>query len=106
MKTIPRTQREVLAILAACGRIHAYELKLRLKDVLGHSSVYAALARAEAKGYVKTEWEEPFERPLGSGPPRKYFELTVAGHDALMSAEMAPDLESSRQPAAGEASAG
>ena len=87
MKSLPRTQTEVLAVLAECGRTHAYELKLRLKDVLGHSSVYAALARAEANGYVVSQWEEPLARPQGSGPQRKYFELTALGRAQLAAAQ-------------------
>ncbi len=83
MQTLPRTQAEVLAVLDQHGRTHAYELKLQLRDVLGHSSVYAALARAEANGYVTSQWEDPVARPPGSGPQRKYFELTPLGHELL-----------------------
>jgi DNA-binding PadR family transcriptional regulator len=87
MKDLSRTQREVLAVLSAAGSTHAYEIKLRLRDVLGHSSVYAALASAEAKGFLRSEWEDPAARPPGSGPARKYFELTDLGREALAAAE-------------------
>jgi DNA-binding PadR family transcriptional regulator len=87
MKDLPRTQRDVLNVLNDSGRIHAYEIKLRLRDVVGHSSVYAALAAAEAKGYVTGAWESPDERPRDGGPPRKYYELTEAGRAALYRAE-------------------
>jgi DNA-binding PadR family transcriptional regulator len=83
MKQMSRTQREVLELLASEGRTHAYEVKLRLKNVLGHSSVYAALAAAEAKGYVRAEWEDPTGKPPGSGLLRKYYDLTDLGRDAL-----------------------
>jgi DNA-binding PadR family transcriptional regulator len=83
MKDLSRTQREVLGVLELCGRTHAYEIKVRLRDVLRHSSVYAALARAEAKGYVTAEWEDISERPPGNGPPRKYYAMTEAGREAL-----------------------
>jgi DNA-binding PadR family transcriptional regulator len=89
MKLLPRIQREVLQVLAGSGRTHAYEIKLRLRDAVGHSSVYAALARAEAKGYVEGIWEEPSARAPESGPPRKYYVLTAAGLEALRSAEAA-----------------
>jgi len=83
MKDLSRTQREVLGVLELCGRTHAYEIKVRLREVLRHSSVYAALARAEAKGYVTAEWEDISERPLGNGPPRKYYAMTETGREAL-----------------------
>lgn len=83
MKSLPRTQQRVLALLAENGRTHAYDLKLQLRNDLGHSSVYAALARAEAKGYVVAQWEDPYDRPPGAGPLRKYYEITVAGIEAL-----------------------
>jgi len=90
MKNLPRIQREVLQVLHDAGRTHAYDIKLRLREVVGHSSVYAALARAEAKGYVEGAWEEPNARPAGEGPPRKYYVLTDAGAEALRQAEPAP----------------
>src|SRR5688500_14841632 len=86
MKDLSRTQREVLEVLELCGRTHAYEIKVRLRDVLRHSSVYAALARAEAKGYVTAEWEDISGRPLANRPPRKYYAMTMPGRAALASA--------------------
>lgn len=86
---LPRTQREVLEVLRLCGRTHAYDVKLRLRSVLKHSSVYAALARAEAKGYVRSEWEESDDRRQEHGPPRKYYELTTLGESALASSASA-----------------
>jgi DNA-binding PadR family transcriptional regulator len=29
------------------------------------------------------QWEDPYGRPPGSGPLRKYYEITVAGLEAL-----------------------
>jgi DNA-binding PadR family transcriptional regulator len=83
MRSLPRTQQKVLALLAENGRTHAYDLKLQLRNDLGHSSVYCALSGAEAKGYVVAQWEDPYGRPPGSGPLRKYYEITVAGLEAL-----------------------
>jgi len=86
MAKIPRTQFVVMLALGE-GRAHAYEIKLRVASELGHSSVYAALARAEAKGWVVSEWEDAGARPPGSGPQRKYYELTGAGREVLREAE-------------------
>jgi len=41
-------------------------------------TIYPALARLEATGLVSSARE-----PSTSGPPRKYFELTMAGRHAL-----------------------
>jgi PadR family transcriptional regulator PadR len=41
-------------------------------------TIYPALARLEATGLVSSARE-----PSSSGPPRKYFELTQAGREAL-----------------------
>ena len=95
MRKIPRTQVAVMLALRD-GRVHAYDIKLWLAPALGHSSVYAALARAEANGYVVAEWEAPDARPPGSGPRRKYFELTDLGRSALAEAEAAAAAESVR----------
>ncbi len=88
MPPIPRTQLAVMQVLLD-GRTHAYEIKRRLAPDLGHSSVYAALAAAEAKGFLTSEWEDPNARPRGSGPLRKYYELTAEGRRALIEAQQA-----------------
>ena len=94
MPTLPRTQREVMSVLAERGRSHAYEVKRVLTGVLGTSSIYAALSAAETKGYVTAEWERQEEAARSGRPARKYFELTALGHDVLAAA--APE-----EPAAG-----
>lgn len=82
-RVLPRTQHEVIAVLAERGRSHAYELKSLLRGRVGHSSVYAALSALQAKGYVRAEWAIPGDQSESSGPPRKYFELTADGREAL-----------------------
>jgi len=89
LTAVPRIQRAVLEVLLD-GRTHAYEVKRRLAPSVGHSSVYAALARAEAKGYVSSEWEDITARPPGSGPPRKYYEITALGVGAVREAQTEP----------------
>jgi len=83
MSSLPRVQRAVLEVLTR-GTTHAYDIKLQLSPVVGHSSVYAALAGAEARGYVASKWEPPGERPPGSGPLRKYYRITALGEEALV----------------------
>lgn len=74
-------------LLADRGRLHAYAVKRALRSRVGHSSVYAALAAAQAKGFLRSEWELPDGGRPASGPPRKYYELTAAGRRALAEAK-------------------
>lgn len=73
-----------LCLLGLLGEQRDYGLGLtnRLSDAgLGFvpgGTIYPALARLEATGLVSSSRE-----PSPSGPPRKYFELTKAGRDAL-----------------------
>lgn len=68
--------------LLAEQRDYGLGLTNRLSDAgLGFvpgGTIYPALARLEATGMVSSSRE-----PSPSGPPRKYFELTRAGRDAL-----------------------
>jgi PadR family transcriptional regulator PadR len=73
-----------LCLLGLLGAQRDYGLGLtnRLSEAgLGSvpgGTIYPALARLEATGMVSSARE-----PSPSGPPRKYFELTEAGRDAL-----------------------
>ena len=96
LRSIPRTQLAVMRALLD-ERSHAYEIKRRLAAELGHSSVYAALAGAEAKGYLASAWEDPTARPPGSGPLRKYYELTAIGSAALQAHEATTASVSARE---------
>ncbi|WP_433019625.1 PadR family transcriptional regulator [Kribbella sp. CA-294648] len=40
--------------------------------------MYPSLLRLEKQGLVQTEWV-----PSATGPRRKYYDLTAAGHDAV-----------------------
>ena len=86
MPDLPRIQYAVLDVLKENGRTHAYEIKRILRGVVGHSSVYAALSSAQAKGLVQSEWVLP-DYSDGTGLPRKYFDLTAQGVRALSEAE-------------------
>lgn len=45
---------------------------------VGDASVYGTLRRLEDLGHLRSR-----TRPSDSGPPRRYFELTVTGRDML-----------------------
>ncbi|HLK59249.1 MAG TPA: helix-turn-helix transcriptional regulator [Chthonomonadaceae bacterium] len=66
------------------GPLHGYaiarEIERRSGDALqlGEGSLYPALRALERDGLVISRWE-----PRPSGPARKVYELTEAGHRAL-----------------------
>jgi PadR family transcriptional regulator len=69
----------VLALLARRDG-YAYDIASRLaQDIgMGEGTIYPLMRRMQADGLVKTYLEES-----SSGPPRKYYQLTRAGHAAL-----------------------
>ena len=69
----------VLALLARRDG-YAYDIASRLADGIGmgEGTIYPLMRRMQADGLVKTYLEES-----SSGPPRKYYQLTKAGHAAF-----------------------
>ncbi len=69
----------VLAMLARKDG-YAYEIASRLAaDIgMGEGTIYPLMRRMQTDGLVTTYLEES-----SSGPPRKYYQLTRAGHAAL-----------------------
>ena len=57
-------------------------------DVTGMpgGTVYPALRRLDEAGYLTSEWEKPSIAQAEPRPPRKYYELTRAGREALADA--------------------
>ena len=49
-------------------------------------TVYPALRRLEEAGYLNSTWEKPSIAQAEPRPPRKYYELTLAGREALAEA--------------------
>ena len=49
-------------------------------------TVYPALRRLEEAGHLKSKWEKPSIAQSEPRPPRKYYELTRSGNDALADA--------------------
>ena len=69
----------VLALLAR-RESYAYEIASTLAAAvdMGEGTIYPLMRRMQADGLVKTYLAES-----SSGPPRKYYQLTRAGHAAL-----------------------
>jgi PadR family transcriptional regulator PadR len=69
----------VLALLSRADG-YAYDIASRLaEDIgMGEGTIYPLMRRMQTEGLVKAYLEES-----ASGPPRKYYQLTKAGHAAL-----------------------
>jgi len=67
---------------------NGYQYGFDIMDVTGLPSgtVYPALRRMEETGYVTSKWEKHAIAQEESRPPRKYYELTREGRDALADA--------------------
>ncbi len=71
----------VLALLSR-GNSYAYEIASKLSHAvgMGEGTIYPLMRRMQGDGLVETYLEES-----PSGPPRKYYRLTDAGHRTYLS---------------------
>ena len=64
------------------GESYGYEIVQRLRErpslAVSESTVYPALARLRAEGFVQTR-----DKPSPNGPPRRYYSLTGRGRARL-----------------------
>lgn len=71
----------VLALLGS-GERYGFDLVRSLGSVEGlavsEGTLYPLLSRLRREGWVASRWRES-----PSGPPRKYYQLTEGGHQAL-----------------------
>jgi PadR family transcriptional regulator PadR len=67
---------------------NGYRYGFDIIDVTGMpgGTVYPALRRLDESGCLTSEWEKPSISQAEPRPPRKYYELTRAGRDALADA--------------------
>lgn len=76
---LPTVQARVLEYLVQHQRAHGYAILSDLRGVIGKSSVYDALYRLEAKGFVHSRRD-----PKATGPrARRVFEVSGLGQTAL-----------------------
>jgi len=79
--SLPRKDRLILDLLHAEGPSYGLQLVQLSKGTLKRGTVYATLARMEAKGYVESEQES---LPPGAiGLPRRIFRPTTLGTRVL-----------------------
>lgn len=65
-----------------------YQYGFDIIDITGlpGGTVYPALRRLEGAGYVTSKWEKHSIALAEQRPPRKNYEMTRAGHEALADA--------------------
>ena len=88
----PRLTRPTAAVLVALSRGVRHGFDVIDATGLPSGTVYPILRRLEEAGCVRSRWE-PVQRARDEGrPPRRYYELTGAGAEALREAlERHPD---------------
>ena len=79
---------------------NGYQYGFDIMDVTGLPSgtVYPALRRLEESLYVKSKWEKHSIAQEEARPPRKYYELTRNGKEALEEARKRYRLLEQAQP--------
>ena len=102
--TIPReavqfgrgSQSFILLILAQ-GRSYGYELRQRLQEDFGYQRVadpgalYRLLRDMEAAGFIESTWDI-----AGTGPARRYYQLTASGRQELAASAEKLERQASR----------
>jgi PadR family transcriptional regulator PadR len=73
-------------ILQAVSNGYLYGFDIIDITGLPGGTVYPALRRLEDAGYLSSKWEAPHIAQSEPRPPRKYYELTREGRDALAEA--------------------
>ena len=74
------------AILHAVAAGSRFGFDIMQATGLTSGTVYPALERLEAAGYLQSTWEDAAEAHAAGRPARRYFTLTAAGATALRAA--------------------
>src|SRR5687767_5935571 len=73
-------------ILQAVANGYQYGFDIMDMTGLPGGTVYPALRRLEDMGYLISKWEKPQIAQKEQRPPRKYYEMTDEGTDAVVEA--------------------
>jgi DNA-binding PadR family transcriptional regulator len=74
------------AILQALAQGYGYGFDIMDVTGLPSGTVYPALRRLEAAGFVESKWEDEAAARKDQRPARKYYKLTATGKAALAEA--------------------
>ncbi|HEY2933149.1 MAG TPA: PadR family transcriptional regulator [Acidobacteriota bacterium] len=85
-------------ILQAVANGYLYGFDIIDITGLPGGTVYPALRRLQETGYLASEWEKQSIAQAEPRPPRKYYELTRAGREALAEAVKRYRLLEQRRP--------
>jgi DNA-binding PadR family transcriptional regulator len=72
-----------VAVLKALADGSRYGFDVMDAAALPSGTVYPILGRLEEGGYVRSRWESAAVAQKAKRPPRRYYELTAAGREAL-----------------------
>jgi DNA-binding PadR family transcriptional regulator len=86
-------------ILQAVANGYLYGFDIIDVTGLPGGTVYPALRRLEDAGHLSSSWEKASVARAEPRPPRKYYEMTRAGRDALAEAVKRYRLLEQTQPA-------
>lgn len=75
-----------LKVLEAIAGGTGYGFDVMDQTGLPSGSVYPALSKLEKAGLVHSRWESAGVARREKRPPRRYYEITVSGREALASA--------------------
>lgn len=73
-------------VLQAIARGYRYGFDIMDASGLPDGTVYPALRRLEHAGCLSSKWEDRQAAMADKRPPRRYYELTPAGENALEAA--------------------
>jgi DNA-binding PadR family transcriptional regulator len=73
-------------VLQALARGFHYGFDIMDATGLPSGTVYPILRRLDREGLLESAWEKPSEAQKAQRPPRRYYEITAAGHAHLADA--------------------
>ena len=74
------------AVLQAVANGHGHGFDIMANTGLPSGTVYPALRRLEDAAWLRSRWEDHRVARNELRPPRKYYEITKAGEEALAAA--------------------
>ena len=103
MADTPKLSYIAVVVLRTISAGYSYGFDIMEITGLPSGTIYPALRRLEQQEFVKSKWEKKSGAFSEQRPPRKYYQLTAQGKDALAQAlkryallEQIATLESAR----------